>query len=84
MEKSFIDYWLLEDYEELLKYSDFDRIDELNSLELCLLAYSLRNSELEISNTLLECVKMRSQLIKIDLNVKSRLFDTILKMNSME
>ena len=41
MEKSFIDYWLLGDYDKLKHYAQIEYLDTLNSLEKCLLIYAI-------------------------------------------
>mmetsp|Transcript_20692 Transcript_20692/g.19721 ORF Transcript_20692/g.19721 Transcript_20692/m.19721 type:complete len:94 (-) Transcript_20692:2970-3251(-) len=35
MEKTFIDYYLLGQYEQILHFSSFSELDKLNSLEKC-------------------------------------------------
>ena len=44
MEKKFIDYYLLSNYKECNKYTDFDLYNTLNALEICLLVDSLVQS----------------------------------------
>lgn len=47
MEKSFIDYWLLEDYEKIKSFSQIEYLEQLNSLEKCLLISSIRKDDIE-------------------------------------
>jgi len=44
MEKKFIDHYLLSNYKECNKYTDFDLYNTLNALEICLLVDSLVQS----------------------------------------
>jgi hypothetical protein len=45
MEKNFMDYYLIEDRNHILDYANLGRVEELNSLEKCLLIDFLISSE---------------------------------------
>jgi hypothetical protein len=45
MEKNFMDYYLIDDRKHILDYANLGRVEELNSLEKCLLIDFLIKSE---------------------------------------
>ena len=51
-EKTFIDYFLINDKNKIKEYSKAPKISKLNIFEKCLLIYSIRNENKELSNSL--------------------------------
>ena len=81
-EKTFIDYFLLEDKNKILEYSQPQVIDKLNTFEKCLLIYSLREEKPELVKSIAR--QIRSECPKENQNELKRLFNIALKLKSVE
>ena len=81
MEKSFIDYWLLEDYEKIKSFSQIEYLEQLNSLEKCLLISSIRKDDIECARSIADLIKMRADKSDYSPDEKIRFFDTVLNLN---
>ena len=80
-EKTFIDYFLLNDTEKIKEYSSSQNIAQLNIFEKCLLIYSIRNENNKLAQSIArqiraECSKENERemehLFNIAINLKSR------------
>jgi hypothetical protein len=60
MEKSFMDYWFINDKEGMKKYTEIHNIEDLNILECCLIAHSFIESDQEISTAFIDLIKMHT------------------------
>lgn len=60
MEKSFIDHWLLGDYAQILEFGKVENLDQLNSLEKCLLIFALRQTDVESATNIAKLIKLKA------------------------
>ena len=86
MEKSFIDYYLLDDSDELIKYAEkLELLDNLNPLEKALLVeFIAQNGKKDIA--LVIANRIRNSLLKYQEAIanKNRIFDTVLSLGSLK
>ena len=81
-EKTFIDYFLLDNKEKLNEYSEPQKIKELNTFEKCLLIYKVRKENKELALSLAR--QIRSECPKENESELKRLFNTALNLKSIE
>ena len=81
-EKTFIDYFLLENKEKMNEFSEPQKIKELNTFEKCLLIYSVRKDNKELALSLAR--QIRSECPKENESELKRLFNTALDLKSIE
>mmetsp|Transcript_40223 Transcript_40223/g.46145 ORF Transcript_40223/g.46145 Transcript_40223/m.46145 type:complete len:117 (-) Transcript_40223:34-384(-) len=86
MEKSFVDHWLLGDYDQILHYQTIGNFDKLNTLEQCLLTFAVLQSDKEAAQTLASRIKLASDSYTkhVPVEVKNRMFDTVLSLNNLQ
>lgn len=84
IEKSLIDYFLLEEYEEMERYKKVSVIDNLNALEQCLLIAATNISNPEEAKILAENFKNKAKLVETKIAKKNHKFDTVLLMKIIE
>eukprot|EP00347_Sterkiella_histriomuscorum_P022623 403337784 len=83
MEKTFIDNYLLGNYQECLHFFDIGRIHKLNPLEQCFLAEVLcQEQRQEDAKRILGNMSSRRDYLEgNDRNQQNRIFDTVLNLN---
>ena len=86
MEKTFIDHWLLEEYEEILHYQTIGHFDKLNALEQWLLTFAVFHNDVKAAKILFSRIKLSSDsnTKNIPVDIKNRMFDTVLSLNSLQ
>ena len=80
-EKTFIDYFLLDDKEKILEYMKY-HINKLNTFEKCLLIYAIRKSNKLLANHLAR--KIRSECPREDPREIKKMFNTALNLKTFE
>ena len=78
-EKSFIDYFLLEDKEAMLRFLDPVNVHKLNIIEKSLLIYALKDTQRDKCVKLYELLKMFKDKMAESQLIYNSVFDTILK-----
>jgi len=81
MEKSFIDHWLLGDYDKIKHYAQIEYLDELNTLEKCLLIYAIKDKDIHTAKSIADVIKMKADKNDYTPDEKIRFFDTVLNLN---
>lgn len=81
MEKSFVDFWLLGDYEKIKHYAQIEYLDNLNSLEKCLLIYAIWDTDIHTAKSIADVIKMKADKSDFTPDEKIRFFDTVLNLN---
>jgi len=81
MEKSFVDHWLLGDYEKIAHYAQIEYLDTLNSLEKCLLIFAIRDQDIHTAKSIADLIKMKADKSDFTPDEKIRFFDTVLNLN---
>ena len=81
-EKTFIDYFLLDNKEKIKEYSEPQKIKELNTFEKCLLIYAVRKNNKELALSLAR--QIRSECPKENESEIKRLFNIALNLKSIE
>ena len=81
-EKTFIDYFLLNNKDKIIKYSQPQKINELNTFEKCLLIYAIRKENKGLALYLAR--QIRSECPKENDNEIKRLFNIALNLKSIE
>ena len=81
-EKTFIDYFLLDNKEKINEYTGPQKIKELNTFEKCLLIYSIREEKKELALSLAR--QIRSECPKENERELKRLFNIALNLKSIE
>ena len=71
VEKSFIDYWLLEDYAKIENYTRVEFDEMLNSVEKIIMIYTVRQYDENTSKLLLERMKMNVESIQENLEYRN-------------
>ena len=89
MEKTFVDDYLLGNYEKVAKYADFHLIQNLNVMEQCLLIDSL----VQLGQTYKACMiaekinlevqSMRSNNMDKRVTYENKIFDLVLNLNNL-
>jgi hypothetical protein len=83
-EKTFIDFFLLNDMEKILTFTTPERLNDLNSLEKCLLIYSIRKTNGSLAVTIAKNMRSQSDQNKISEQEMKRLFNVIINMRTEE
>jgi len=81
-EKTFIDYFLLDNKEKILEFSGPQKIKDLNTFEKCLLIYSIRKENKELACSLAR--QIRAECPKENQSEIKRLFNIALNLKSIE
>ena len=81
-EKTFIDYFLLNNKDKIIKYSQPQKINELNTFEKCLLIYAIRKENKGLALYLAR--QIRSECPKENESEIKRLFNIALNLKSIE
>ena len=81
-EKTFIDYFLLDNKDKINEYSEPEKIKELNTFEKCLLIYAIRKENKELALSLAR--QIRSECPKENESEIKRLFNIALNLKSIE
>ena len=81
-EKTFIDYFLLDNKEKILEFSSPQKIRDLNTFEKCLLIYSIRKENKELACSLAR--QIRAESPKENQSEIKRLFNIALNLKSIE
>ena len=84
MEKTFIDNWLIGDYDKLYKYTDIKYFDKLNALEKCLLVHAVIKKDTAEAKALVDRIRISAEINKIKIEQKNRIFDTVINLNMMQ
>jgi len=84
IEKSFVDYFLLDDKRQIQEYAGAQRFKDLNSLEKILLIIKVQNSDPAQAKRLVESLENKNSLEKVDVNTFNKYFDTILTSKKTE
>jgi hypothetical protein len=85
MEKTFMDYWLLGDFEKILHYQEICHFDKLNALEQTLLVFAVLVVSPEKAKVIAKRIKDASDAVsKISPEQKNRMFDTVLSLNLLQ
>ncbi len=84
MEKTFIDYFLLEMKESIVGFASVDKISKLNVLEQCLLIKTLLESgEDEKAMKICNLMAQKTDCQFIDINIRNKVFDMVLNLNML-
>ena len=81
MEKSFVDHWLLGNEEEVLKYKSLEYIDQLNTMEKCLLTAVLVKHNKEEAQAIVDRIRLMAEKKELKIDDKNRIFDTVINLN---
>jgi hypothetical protein len=81
MEKTFIDHWLLENHEEVVRYKDIEYFDRLNALEKCLLISDVVKDSKQEAEGLAMSIKSMAEVREVKAEVKNRIFDIVINLN---
>ena len=81
-EKTFIDYFLLNDKENINKYVSGDLFNKLNNFEKCLLIYSIREENRILAKNISRL--LRSQVEKENIKEMKKYFNTALNLKTEE
>ena len=81
-EKTFIDYFLLNDKQKISEYVKKQKIEGLNTFEKCLLIYSISETNKQLANRLSR--KIRSECPREDYKEIKKLFNTALNLKSLK
>ena len=81
-EKTFIDYFLINDTNKIKEYSNPQNISQLNIFEKCLLIYSIRKENKELARSIAR--QIRAQCPKENERELKRLFNIALNLKSIE
>jgi len=84
IEKTFIDYFLLDDQKYLQEATKAQRFRELNSLEQVLLILKVQNTDPTLASKLAKSLESKGSLNKTDINIFNRYFDTVLTSKKPE
>ena len=85
MEKTFIDYWLLNEFESILHYQEIGNFDKLNTLEQSLLVFALSTINMDKAKSLARRIGDGSDAVsKESAGMKNRMFDTVLSLNLLQ
>ena len=81
-EKTFIDYFLINDNDKIKEYSKPQNIIQLNVFEKCLLIYSIRKENKELAHSIAR--QIRAECPKENQRELKRLFNIALNLKSIE
>ena len=84
LEKSFIDFYLLEDIESLLSYLDPRLLEELNAMERAFLVESLADVRPEEAAFVVQNIMEQNEFKKTSMQEQNRIFDAILSLQVMD
>lgn len=83
-EKTLIDYFLLEDYDQFNQFKHVSVYDSLNALEQCLLIAVINMTEPETARMLADQFVSKAKLVETKAAKKNQKFDTVLLMKILE
>jgi len=81
-EKTFIDYFLLNDTKKIKEYTNPQNISKLNIFEKCLLIYSIKNENKFLANSMAR--QIRAQCPKDNASELKRLFNIAINLKSID
>ena len=81
-EKTFIDYFLINDTNKIKEYSNPQNISQLNIFEKCLLIYSIKKENKDLAKSISR--QIRAQCPKENQRELKRLFNIALNLKSIE
>lgn len=86
IEKTFIDYYLLQMTEYILQHTALPKLHKLNALEKCLLVHSLVDAgRKDEAKEIAQLIKDEAEKnVKIDPNVENKIFDIVLSLNALK
>ena len=84
IEKTLIDYFLLEEYEKFEEFKHVSVYDSFSALEQCLLIAVINMKHPETAKLLADQFKHKAKLVETKTNKKNQKFDTVLLMKIME
>lgn len=84
IEKSLIDYFLLEQYDKVEEYKHVSLFDSLNALEQCLLIAVVNRTDRECAEKLADQFINKAKLIETKTAKRHNKFDTVLLMKILE
>lgn len=86
MEKTFVDHWLLGDYSAVSQFQSACNFDKLNCLEQCLLVSVALQTDVKAAEALAARIRLASESRwkAMSVDVKNRIFDTVLSLNSLQ
>ena len=84
IEKTFIDYFLMNDTEMILKYTSIDKIATLNIIEKCLLIYSIKNTHPELAKGIATQMQIKAEQNKPSQDEIKLYFTTALNIQKTE
>ena len=84
IEKTFIDYFLMNDIDNILTYTSVDKLHKLNIIEKCLLIYSIRNVNYNLANSLALNIRIKAEDNQLSQNELQVLFMTALNIQKKE
>ena len=85
MEKSFVDYYLLGEYEELKEYTRVETFNKLNPFEKCLLIESIIKKDKKTAIKLTERLKIQAEADQNqNEDTLNKIFDTVLNLNMLQ
>jgi len=76
IEKTIVDYFLLNDVDKLLELSNITMISKYNAFELCLLVISLRNKHKDAVSRVINYMKMKNGIYPKNRKVYESQFDS--------
>ena len=84
IEKTFIDYFLMNDIDSIITYTSVDKLQTLNVIEQCLLIYSIRNVNYDLANALALNMRIKAEDNQLSQNEIQVLFMTALNIQKKE
>jgi hypothetical protein len=83
-EKTFVDFFLMNDLPSLIKFCSSQRLESLNAFEKCLLIYAVRKENPEIAEKIYNCILTNSESTKVSVEELKRLFNILMNMKVQE
>jgi hypothetical protein len=81
MEKTFIDHWLLENHEEVVRYKDIEYFNYLNALEKCLLISEIVKDSKQDAEDLVMSIKSIAEVKEVKTEERNKIFDIVINLN---
>ncbi|KRW99096.1 hypothetical protein PPERSA_07349 [Pseudocohnilembus persalinus] len=83
IEKSFVDYFLLDDKQVLNQYAQTHQLSLMNYMEKCLLvSYLAKNEQKQQAQQLAASISLMARNQPLDTNLRKRLYDTVISAQS--
>lgn len=84
MEKTFIDFYLLGNNDEILPLADICEFNNLNAFEQCLLIDVVQKTDKDLAQKLMERVKIEAEAQQMSEDQVNKIFDTVLNLNMLQ